>query len=123
MAILFHGTTLHRAERIVLTGPDLDFIEPGGGPVDEFSMLLDTGRTDVVGSARDYASRKAANFPSEGGPAIVVVDVPDYILDLAFDAFLPRSQGLVQFDRDSTALQLLLQAWPGLPKEIRQVVP
>jgi hypothetical protein len=69
MAILFHGTTLHRAQRIVSSGPDLNFTEPGGQPADEFCMLLSTGRTDVVGSAEDYARRKAANFPGEGDKA------------------------------------------------------
>jgi hypothetical protein len=122
MAILLHGTTLYRAERIVANGPDLDFIEPGDGPsAEEFSALLDTGRTDVVGSAQEYAIRKAANFPDEGGPVVLAVEVPDAIVDLAFDAFLPRSQGLVQFDRDGEALRLLLQTWPSLPKQIRQV--
>jgi hypothetical protein len=122
MAILLHGTTRYRAERIVSSGPDLDFIEPGGGPpADEFSALLDTGRTDVVGSAEEYAIRKAANFPDEGGPVVLAVEVPDVIVELTFDAFLPRSQGLVQFDRGGEALRLLLQTWPGLPKKIRQV--
>ena len=122
MAILLHGTTRYRAERIVSYGPDLDFIEPGGGPpADEFSALLDTGRTDVVGSAEEYAIRKATNFPGEGGPVVLAVEVPDAIVELTFDAFLPRSQGLVQFDREGEALRLLLQAWPGLPKQIRQV--
>jgi hypothetical protein len=122
MATLLHGTTLHRAERIAANGPDLDFIEPGGGPpADEFSALLDTGRIDIVGSAEEYAIRKAANFPAEGGPVVLAFEVPDAIVDLTFDAFLPRSQGLVQFDRQGEALRLLLQAWPGLPKQIRQV--
>jgi hypothetical protein len=122
MAILLHGTTRYRAERIVANGPDLDFIEPGGHPpADEFSALLDTGRTDIVGSAEEYAIRKAANFPDEGGPVVLAVEVPDVIVDLTFDAFLPRSQGLDQFDRGGEALRLLLQAWPGLPKQIRQV--
>ncbi len=122
MAILLHGTTLSRAERIVANGPDLDFIEPGGGPpADEFSALLDAGRTDIVGSAQEYAIRKAANFPGEGGPVVLAVEVPDAIIELTFDAFLPRSQGLVQFDREGEALRLLLQAWPSLPKQIRQV--
>jgi hypothetical protein len=124
MAILLHRTTQYRAERILSNGPDLNFIEPGGGPpADEFSGLLDTGQTDVVGSAEEYGIRKAANFPGEGGPVVLVVEVPDTIVELTFDAFLPRSQGLVQFDRDGEALRLLLQAWPGLPKQIRQVQP
>jgi hypothetical protein len=122
MPILLQGTTRYRAERIVSNGPDLDFIEPGGGPpADEFSALLDTGRTDIVGSAEEYAVRKAANFPGEGGPVVLAVEVPEVIVELTFDAFLPRSQGLVQFDREGEALRLLLQAWPGLPKQIRQV--
>ena len=123
MATLLHGTTLHRAERIAATGPDLDFIEPGGGPADEISFLLDVGRTDVVGSLEEYAIRKASNFPGEGGPAVLVVEVPDAIVDRTFDAFLPRGQGLAPFDRDGEALRLLLEAWPGLAKKIIQVGP
>jgi hypothetical protein len=70
---------------------------------------------------QEYAIRKAANFPGEGGPVVLAVEVPDSIVELTFDAFLPRSQGLVQFDREGEALRLLLQAWPSLPKHIRQV--
>ena len=40
-----------------------------------------------------------AVFPNEGGAAIVAVDVPDNIIDLAVDQlYLPLSQGIVQFD-------------------------
>jgi len=76
---------------------------------------------DVVGSAEEYAIRKAANFPGEGGPAVLAIEVPDAIVELTFDAFVPRSQGLVQFDRGGQALRLPLQAWPSLPKQIKQV--
>ena len=44
MAILLHGTTRWRAERIVARGPDPNFIEPGGGPkAVNFSTYLESG--------------------------------------------------------------------------------
>src|SRR4051812_2539814 len=101
MGILLHGTTRHRAERILENEPDLDFVEPGGRiPADEFSALLKDGPIDVVGSAEDYAIKKAKNFPGEGDPVVLQIDVPDAIIELTFDEYFPRSQGLVQFDRE-----------------------
>jgi hypothetical protein len=42
---------------------------------------------------------KAAAFPDEGGPVILVLDVPDEIVARAVDeVYLPLSQGVVQFD-------------------------
>lgn len=49
--------------------------------------------------------------------------MPDAIVDLTFDAFLPCGQGLAQFDRDGEALRLLLEAWTGLTQKIIQVGP
>ena len=120
MAILLHGTTLHRAELILTNGPNLDYIESGGSiPSDEFSTLLEDARTDVVGAVVEYAIKKAKNFPDERGPAVLVIDVPDEIVDLTFDEYLPRSQGLAQFDRGGEALRLLQETWHDLPKHIR----
>jgi hypothetical protein len=118
--ILLHGTTRHRAERILNHGPDPNLVEPGGGPRAEgFSTCLEGGPFPL-GTPEEYARRKAAGFPNEGGPAILAVDVPDDIIDLAVNEFFPLSQGIVQFD-EGAGLEELRAAWPSLPKEIREV--
>ena len=107
---------------ILADGPNVDYIEPGGRvPANEFSTLLEDARTDIVGSAGEYAIKKAKNFPAERGPAVLVIDVPDEIVDLAFDQYLPRAQGLAQFDLEGEALRRLLEAWDGLTKYIRKI--
>lgn len=118
MAILLHGTTRQRAERIVARGPDPNFIEPGGGPrADNFSTYLEAGPFHFR-TPEDYATLKALGFPSEGGPVILKMDVPDAVIALAVvNEYLPLSQGLIQFDRGS-GLAELLSAWPQIPKEI-----
>src|SRR5437667_5551058 len=119
MAILLHGTTRQRAEAIMARGPDPGFIEPGGGPKAEgFSTCLDSGPFPL-GMPQEYADRKAAAFPNEGGPAILAIDVPDDIITLAVDEeYFPLSQGVVQFD-EGAGLEELRAAWPTLPKQMR----
>jgi hypothetical protein len=121
MATLLHGTTRHRAEQILAGGPDPGFIEPGGGPRAEgFSTCLELGPFPL-GTPEEYARRKAAGFPDEGGPAILAVDVPDDIITLAVDeVYFPLSQGVVQFD-EGTGLEELCAAWPALSKRIISV--
>jgi hypothetical protein len=121
MAILLHGTTRQRAERILAVGPDPDFTESGGSARAEgFSTCLEHGPFPL-GTPEEYARRKASGFPTEGGPVILAVDVPDSLISLAIDpAFLPLSQGLVQFD-EGAGLEELRMAWSSLPKEIRGV--
>src|SRR5258708_5826252 len=118
MAILLHGTTRHRAEQIMAKGPDPDFIEPGGGlRAEGFSTYLELGPFPF-GTPADYARRKAAKFPEEGGPVILAVAVPDDIIALAVDeAYLPLSQGLVQFD-EGAGLEELRAAWSIFPKHM-----
>jgi hypothetical protein len=120
MAILLHGTTLLRAKRIEVYGPDPNFIEPGDGTrAKEFSASLEAGPFHL-GTPEEYAQYKAALFPNEGGPVILAVDVPDDVIALAVDEYFPLSQGVVQFGA-GTGLQEFRAAWPTLPKEIRQV--
>ena len=121
MAILVHGTTRQRAERIMASGPDPDFIEPGGGPkAENFSTCVEGGPFPLR-TPQDYARRKAMGFPNEGGPVILVMDIPDEIVELAVDpVYLPLSQGIVQFDKGS-GLEELLAAWSTIPKEIVSV--
>ena len=66
----------------------------------------------------DYARGKAQQFPDEGGPVILAVDVPDDIVQRAANDWFPLSQGLVQFD-PGAGLEELIAAWPDLSKEIR----
>ncbi|WP_435020548.1 hypothetical protein TA3x_001890 [Tundrisphaera sp. TA3] len=72
------------------------------------------------GHPEEYARGKAHQFPDEGGPAILVVDVPDAIVQCAETAWFPLAQGLVQFDAGS-GLEELLLAWPALSKRIRSI--
>src|SRR5438128_2274959 len=99
MAVVLHGTTRRRAERIVADGPDPNFIEPGGmTPAEGFSTCLEQGPFPL-GTPEEYARHKAAVFPGEGGPVIVKMDVPDAVIALATDeTYFPLSQAVVQFD-------------------------
>ena len=117
MAILLHGTTRQRAERIVARGPDPRFIEPGGGPkAENFSTYLEEGPY-LFRTPQEYAWRKARGFPNEGGPVILRMVVPEEIIALAVTEYLPQSQGLIQFDVGG-GLEGLLSAWPQITKEI-----
>jgi hypothetical protein len=99
-------------------GPDPDFVEPGGlERAEGFSTSLPSGPFPF-GEPKDYARRKAAAFPTEGGPVILMMEVPDDIVALAADdELLPLTQGLVQFD-EGAGLEELSAAWPTLPKQI-----
>jgi hypothetical protein len=120
MAILVHGTTQWRAEQIMARGPDPDFVEPGGGPkAENFSTYLESGPYTLK-SPREYALGKARNFPAEGGPVILVMDVPDEIIDMTDLVLCPRRSGVVQFDR-GFGIEELLAAWPTITKRIDPV--
>lgn len=118
--ILLHGTTRRRAEQIVRDGPNPRYLEPGGRPTEDgFSMALETGPFHF-GTPEDYARGKATEFPEEGEPVILAVDVPDEIVQRAASDWYPLSQGLVQFDRGA-GFEELLAAWPALVKQIRSL--
>jgi len=120
MAMLLHGTTRERAERIALTGPDPMFVELGGPSAGSFSAYFQEGPFHL-GTPEMYAIGKARNFPSEGGPVIIEVDIPGDIIDAAADELLfPPSQGLVQFDPDH-GLQELRDGWSRVAIRIRPV--
>jgi hypothetical protein len=121
MPILFHGTTLWRARQILAGGPSPDFIEPGGNvPAENFSACLTFGPFECTERPEEYAWGKARaavrEGRDEGGPAMLIVDVPDEIIALAVDEWMPLSNGFVQFDR-GPSLAALLAAWPGLDKK------
>jgi hypothetical protein len=104
-------------------GPDANYREPNGTAADGFSTTLANGPTDL-GTSEDYARRKAANFPNEGGPAILAIELPD---DLA-DAMAARLGELIpgkalnvgseiRFE-PSGGLEQLLTAWPNLTRTV-----
>lgn len=120
--ILLHGTTRLRAERILRLGPDPRYREPGGrASNDGFSTALEGGPFPF-GTPPEYARGKAAEFPAEGGPVILVLDVPDAIVHAAAGEWFPLGQGVVQFDTGA-GLEELLTAWPDIAKTalIREV--
>jgi len=120
--ILLHGTTRQRAEQIINLGPNPRFREPGGHGLDEgFSMYLESGPF-LFKPPQDYARGKSREFPDEGGAVILVLDVPDEIVQNAVSEWFPLSQGLVQFDFGA-GMEELLVAWPGVAgsAEIRSV--
>jgi hypothetical protein len=118
--ILLHGTTRARAEQILVEGPDPHFQEPGGQlSSGGFSMTVEAGPF-LFGTPEDYARGKVVQFPHEGGPVIILVDVPDDIVQKAVNDWFPLSQGLVQFDLGA-GLEELLAAWPMLAKEVQTV--
>src|SRR5260370_27106035 len=116
MTILFHGTTLRRARQLLGAGPNPDFIEPGGNtPAENFSACLPFGPFDCTERPEEYAwgKARAANGEGrdEGGPAILIRDIPDDIIALAVDEWFPLSQGFVQCDR-GPSLAAVRAAWP-----------
>lgn len=118
--ILLHGTTRQRAESILQHGPNPRYHEAGGQPnEDGFSMNVEGGPI-YFGHPGDYARGKAKEFPDEGGPVILIVDVPDDIIERAANEWFPLNQGLVQFD-PGAGLEELAAAWPNLAKAIRSV--
>src|SRR5207248_2349748 len=122
MTILFHGTTLWRARDILGGGPAPDFIEPGGNtPAENFSACLTFGPFECTDRPEEYAWGKARTAAregrEEGGPAVLIVDIPDDIIALAVDAWFPLTQGFVQFDR-GPSLEALLASWSRLEKRI-----
>ena len=82
-------------------------------------MNLESGPF-LFGPVEEYAQGKAREFPGEGGPVIVAVDIPDDIVQKAVNDWFPLAQGLVQFDLGA-GLEELLSVWPTLPKEMRDV--
>lgn len=110
---LQHGTTRLRAGVLFRNGPDANFIEPGGGsPAGGFSTARAEGPFEW-GSPMDYANGKAELFPTEGGPAILEIEVPQNIIDSAIDL---KSE--VRFE-PGDGLEGLLEIWPNIPKRIK----
>lgn len=76
------------------------------------------GSVPLFGSPEDYARGKAKEFPDEGGPVILEVDVPDNVVHKAVSEWFPLSQGLVQFDLGA-GMEELLDIWSNVAKSAR----
>lgn len=121
--ILHHGTTLKRAERIVKSGPDPGYIEPGGlfyDPAGGFSTG-EAGAPEIgLETPEVYARRKAANFLNDGGPVILEIEVPAWIVAIVRnhpDLGDGAASGDIRFE-PGVGLEELLQSWPTLTKRI-----
>jgi hypothetical protein len=119
--ILHHGTTLHRARAIEANGPGPSFREPSSShlpPAEGFSTVIGDGRPCGTGTPERAAGEKDLLFPDEGGPAILEVGVPAWILEILYAdpiaAGLARS-GEIRFDPES-GLNELRAEWPNLEK-------
>ena len=112
---LEHGTTMHRARNILRNGPNPNFVEPGAprGQTAGGFYAAEPG-ANTVGSVDTYAALKSAAFPSEGGPAVVVVDVPEFVAQQAFYGG-PGDYGFLPGE----GLEALLSVWDELPRSIR----
>ena len=120
--ILLHGTTRLRAELIVRFGPDPHYAESLGQASDDgFATYVEGGRY-MFHPSEECARRKSALFPSEGGPAILRVDVPDDIIQKTDLQFFPLVHGVVQFN-EKFGFEELRKAWPNLPREVRFISP
>jgi hypothetical protein len=120
---LHHGTTLQRARAIEMNGPDPDYREPGTGslpPAEGFSTVIGDGRPCSTGTPEEAARNKDALFPSEGGPAILEVSVPAWIMAILYAdpiaAGLARS-GEIRFEPES-GLNELRAEWHKLTKRV-----
>jgi hypothetical protein len=80
---LRHGTTRQRAETIIQNGPDPNFVEPGGCDRAEGFSTTRIQHSYPYGSPDDVAAGKARLFPNEGGAAIIEIEVPEPIVQLA----------------------------------------
>jgi hypothetical protein len=92
-------------------------VEPGGQPDPEDIAGFSTALPEVdcpTGNPKVAAWGKAKLFPNEGGPAILEIEVPDGIYQLAIHA----EGGEVRFQLGN-GLEELLQHWANLTKRIK----
>jgi hypothetical protein len=124
MTILHHETTLERALAIAANGPDPDFREPGTTPnlpaAEGYSTVIGDGRPCSTGTPDEAARNKDSLFPNEGGPAIVELQVPDWIMAILhadpIAAGLARS-GEIRFEPESGLTELRTE-WQNLSKRV-----
>lgn len=121
--LLHHGTTLRRARAIEADGPDPNYKEPGTGrlpPAEGFSAVIGDGRPCGTGTPAMAAHNKDTLFPGEGGPVILEVLVPAWIMAILYAdpiaAGLARG-GEIRFEPES-GLTELRAAWHELVKRV-----
>ncbi len=123
IVVLLHGTTRQRAERLLTGPPNPRFREPGELPSRHtigFSTTREGEADRGLSSSTEYAKRKAKTFPNEGGPAILRVAVPRWIIELVENhgALGPvASSGEVSF-YDDCGLPELAQLWSQFEKQV-----
>ena len=108
-----HGTTLNRANAIVTHGPNPKYREPGDILPSYGFCVYDNEGPFPLGSPEFYARSKANNYPSEGGPVILEMDIP---VDIARLSMTPT--GEYQFD-DGHGITELIAVWRTIEKRIR----
>jgi len=121
--ILHHGTTLLRARAIEANGPDPHYREPQSEhlpPAEGFSTVIGDGRPCSTGTPEVAARNKHALFPDEGGPAILEVSEPDWVMGILYAdpiaAGLARN-GEIRFDLESGLTELRAE-WHNLTKRV-----
>jgi hypothetical protein len=82
-------------------------------------MYVDGGPYDY-GTPEEYALGKARLFPTENGPVLLRVDVPDDVVRLAENDWFPVKHGLIQFD-SGAGMEELSNVWTSLPKWIEKL--
>ena len=101
-------------------GPDPDFVEPHGPRAEHFSTAYADPRLRQMGHPEDYARLKAANFPTEGGPVILEIEVPAWVVDVILADDIGSGlalSGEVRFE-PGVGLEELLLVWPNIPKRV-----
>ncbi|MFO0851267.1 MAG: hypothetical protein U0871_22330 [Gemmataceae bacterium] len=126
--VLQHGTTRRRADLIRAVGPDPDYREPGANTrPDRQFWTVDRDHPSArlpLGDPERYARRKAVSS-GEGGPAIVEVEVPDWIVQLVLNdriGLFHYQSGAVCFEF-GCGLDELINEWPNLVVRVRDVTP
>lgn len=112
-----------RARAIEADGPDPSYREPGTAglpPAEGFSTVIGDGRPCGTGTPELAAGEKASLFPEEGGPAILEVEVPAWIMDILYAD--PIASGLarggeIRFEPES-GLNELRAEWHKLAKRV-----
>ena len=87
-------------------------MEPGGADPARGISTCPVPGPFPYGTPESYAAGKANLFPTEGGPAIVEIEVPDDIAALAIDA-----GGEIRFE-PGFGLEELLKGWPTITKKV-----
>ena len=108
---------------IEANGPDPNYREPGAGrgpPAEGFSTVIGDGRPCGTGTPEMAARNKNALFPDEGGPAILEVKAPAWIMAILYAdpiaAGLARG-GEIRFEPES-GLNELRAEWRKLTKRV-----